>query len=331
MRSTSNAMVWRLTAIAAAQHFLVDGLCLCCLYLMAGDSSMPGFIGVFLLYNVMAFLTQPLTGMLADSLLRSHWLLLGTAVVLLSAGVAVGATLTATTSTSLTGLLTAALLLGAGNSLFHVWGGKLTAVASRNDPRHLGTFVSTGAFGLAVGMLFHSWWLLMVMLVALCLLSYYVYSIWGGSTVTTSLSRQCSSRSTLPAWAVWCSLLVLMLLVMLRSWVGSTFSAGISSGALTLLAVGFVAMIGKMCGGWLVERMGIVVAFGLVVAAVVACLLLQQIGEGVKWVGLFVVNLTMAMTLFLANVAMKGREGLAFGLLAAALMPGYLLAQVGTR
>jgi hypothetical protein len=37
-------------------------------------------------------------------------------------------------------------------------------------------------------------------------------------------------------------------------------------------------------------------------------------------------NCTMPVTLFLANDVLPGREGLAFGLLAAALIPGYLLA-----
>jgi hypothetical protein len=43
-------------------------------------------------------------------------------------------------------------------------------------------------------------------------------------------------------------------------------------------------------------------------------------------VGLFAVNTTMPVTLYLANVVLPKREGLAFGLLAAALIPGYLLA-----
>ena len=38
------------------------------------------------------------------------------------------------------------------------------------------------------------------------------------------------------------------------------------------------------------------------------------------------VNCTMPITLYLANVVLAGREGLAFGILAAALIPGYLLA-----
>jgi hypothetical protein len=36
----------------------------------------------------------------------------------------------------------------------------------------------------------------------------------------------------------------------------------------------------------------------------------------------------MPVTLYLANVVLPKREGLAFGLLAAALIPGYLLAYI---
>ena len=50
---------------------------------------------------------------------------------------------------------------------------------------------------------------------------------------------------------------------------------------------------------------------------------------GVHWsvlvLGLFTINLTMPITLHLANRVLPGKEGLAFGILAAALMPGYLL------
>ena len=42
--------------------------------------------------------------------------------------------------------------------------------------------------------------------------------------------------------------------------------------------------------------------------------------------GIFLMNTTMPVTLYLANDVLPGREGLAFGLLAAALIPGYLLA-----
>ena len=63
-------------------------------------------------------------------------------------------------------LILVAVLLGAGNSLFHVWGGKQTVIKTGNDIRALGVFVSTGVLGLAVGLICRSWALLYGLLLA---------------------------------------------------------------------------------------------------------------------------------------------------------------------
>ena len=80
--------------ICTLLHFLVDGLCLCCLYLMAASCSAASLVGVFILYNVLAFLTQPLTGLCADRLREPHWMLL-VAVVLLTLAVGVASAVVA--------------------------------------------------------------------------------------------------------------------------------------------------------------------------------------------------------------------------------------------
>ena len=69
------------------------------------------------------------------------------------------------------GLPITSVLLGMGNSLFHVWGGKQVAVHTGNDIRSLGVFVSTGAFGLAVGTVCHSWALSYAILLLIAVLS----------------------------------------------------------------------------------------------------------------------------------------------------------------
>ena len=114
-----------LISISSVQHFLVDGLCMCCLFLLTGiyGDSFGAYgdrmsLGAILIYNLLAFLSQPLTGLLADRLSHRHWLLLWSAL-LLTVAVAV-AMLPFRTEWA---LITVALLLGAGNSLFHVWGG----------------------------------------------------------------------------------------------------------------------------------------------------------------------------------------------------------------
>ena len=134
----------KLTGVSALLHFLVDGLCICCLYLATVGKM--DIVTTYVTYNVLAFLTQPLTGWWADWMRQRHWMLLGS-VLLLTLGVA--ACQLSTINEQF--IMPTAVLLGIGNSLFHVWGGKQVAVNTGNDIRALGVFVSTGAFGLAVG------------------------------------------------------------------------------------------------------------------------------------------------------------------------------------
>ena len=78
---------WHLVGIGALLHFLVDGLCLCCLYLIAFPFCFPRLTGIFVVYNILAFLTQPLTGLLADRMRDRHWMLLAAVVLLVLAAV----------------------------------------------------------------------------------------------------------------------------------------------------------------------------------------------------------------------------------------------------
>lgn len=298
-----------MVAMGTSLHFLVDSLCACCLFLLADGEGMPQLLGVFMVYNVLAFLTQPLTGMLADRIGQPQMLMV-LSVALLSLGVAVA---------SLGFLLFTSILLGLGNSLFHVWGGRQVAVQTANDIRALGVFVSTGAFGLAVGMAFHSWVLLYAFLFAIVGMT--IYTLRKISSID-SVCEVSFVPNQLKPWMIWCSALVLMAVVMLRSQTSECFSAEMEKGRTVMLIIGAVAMLGKATGGFLAKGVGIVWTIALVLTGVVLASLFS------KWVlGLLCVNLSMSVTLYLINLAMPGREGLAFGLLASALVPGYMVAQ----
>ena len=361
-----------LVAVSAVLHFLVDGLCVCCLYQVVRPAVWVDIVPVFLTYNILAFLSQPLTGWVADVLHNRHWLLVAS-VSLLSLAVFLSgvqefwssgvqecgrsgvqecgsAGVQEVGSSGVVGLFVVAALLGVGNSLFHVWGGKVVAVATGNDIRALGVFVSTGAFGLTVGMVFASWWLLFVMLLSIALLvGVQEYRSVGVQECRSSCVPAVASDQRSSAEVQECRsagvcvgiIVALMAFVMLRSLVGETFSSGVleswSSGV--LLLVGFVAMLGKMAGGWIARGMGSVRAFVFLIVIVAGCYLgvqefgssgVQEFGSPGVWflAGLLLVNCTMPITLYWANVVMRGREGLAFGLLAAALMPGYVLANI---
>ena len=331
----------RLTGVSALLHFLVDGLCICCLYLATVGKM--DIVTTYVTYNVLAFLTQPLTGWWADWMRQRHWMLLGSAL-LLTLGVA--ACQLSTINEQF--IMPTAVLLGIGNSLFHVWGGKQVAVNTGNDIRALGVFVSTGAFGLAVGGVLASWSLLYVFLLSICLLAIQTLqaqtlpspqplpspSLQGGSSISINEKTSEQGNHPLPVGRVrggsvvrgGSIILLIMLIVAGRSFTGEAFTTGITKNAMLILLLGATSMAGKMAGGWLAKSMGIWKALLLMVVGTILCFLGKDLYIAVMLTGLFLINCTMPVTLYWANTLLKGYEGLAFGLLAAALIPGYLLA-----
>ncbi len=311
-----------LTGLAAALHFCVDGLCLCCLYLAtAGVSELLRY---FVVYNVLAFLTQPLTGMLADGVKQRHWILLTSIIMLILAVLETICVMPYCSAASVVMLMVLSVLLGIGNSLFHVWGGKETAVRTGNDIRALGVFVSTGAFGLAVGSVFLSRALMLCLLIGICILALAYLLIDTARPIdTTETDNESKAYSKILVWAV---LILIMLIVAGRSFLGESFTKVIDKTPMVVLLIGALTMMGKMAGGWLVKWMGMVTSVILLVAGVIVCLAAKGNFIGIALAGLFMVNCTMPITLYWANVMLKGREGLAFGLLAASLIPGYLIA-----
>ena len=330
----------QLIGITTVMHFLMDGLCMCCLFLLAmGYGDYWGaygdrlILGAILTYNVLAFMSQPLTGLMADRMTQRHWLLLLTAVLLT---VAVAMASLPVKAEWL--LILVAVGLGAGNSLFHVWGGKQTVVKMGNDMRALGVFVSTGALGLAIGAVFCSWALLYGLLLVFVTMAI-VYVRWDEAGDTGGQAPLCSAScaqdgasprvsgvAAMTPVTVWTLVVALMLFVGYRSFAGEVFSSGITKSQSLVLIIGAVAMLGKMAGGWIARWMGILKSLMLILAGVALCFLFRSNLVWVLLLGIFLMNCTMPITLYLANLLLPKREGLAFGLLAAALIPGWLLA-----
>lgn len=310
-----------LTGLAAALHFCVDGLCLCCLYM--ATTGIRDLLKYFVVYNVLAFLTQPLTGMLADRVKQRHWILLASIIMLILAVLETVCVMPFCSAAPVFLLVVLSVLLGIGNSLFHVWGGKETAVRTGNDIRALGVFVSTGAFGLAVGSVFLSRALMFGLLLGICILALaYLRIDTAKPLVTTEVDIE---SEVYPKPLVWAVLILIMLIVAGRSFTGESFTKVIDKTPMVVLLIGALTMMGKMAGGWLVKWMGMFTSIILLLVGVTICIAAKGNHIGIALAGLFMVNCTMPITLYWANVMLKGREGLAFGLLAASLIPGYLI------
>ena len=314
--------------IATVLHLLVDGLCVCSLYLMAGTGGMTNLLALFLTYNILAFMTQPLTGWWVDRLSQKQPALL-IAIGLLTTAVILQLAATQWWGFSPLSMLTIAVLLGMGNSLFHVWGGKTTVLVAGNDMRALGIFVSSGVIGLTLGVLYASWWMLAGMLLLINLLGVLHLSRFPQPQSTTSFLSPLGESEGASSHFTLFFLLLLLLFVMLRSFIGEVISVGMEKPSATLLLMAATAMIGKAGGGWVARAWNIRQALVLCVGITAACMMIRN-GNAPQLapvlLGIFAINCTMPMTLCLANRLLPGREGLAFGLLAAVLIPGYLLA-----
>ena len=318
-----------LVGISSVLHFLVDGLCVCCLYLLSPAADVSRLFGIFLTYNVLAFMTQPFTGIWADRSSHRYRLLLA-AIVLLAVAVLLTSWVSYAGQScgSSVWMWVIASLLGMGNSLFHVWGGKQTVVKMGNDIRAVGVFVSTGAFGLAVGLVFRSWWLLDAFMLAIglfaALYAFMDHAVERNKTAGESLDRKAGKPISQTFVVV--AVILVAAFVMFRSYVGEVFSAGVTKTQALILLMGAVSMLGKMAGGWIAKSFGIVWSMAVVLTAFVVCFIYKDSHMTALLTGLFLINCTMPVTLYLANEVLKGREGLAFGVLAAVLIPGYLLA-----
>lgn len=322
------------TFLLSLLHLLVDGVCACGMMVMSCQiiSDFEAY-GLIVLYDVLAFGTQPLTGRWVDTNGASgHRLKLS--IALLFSGALIS--LLPITMNFLTAM-TGTVMLGMGNSLFHVYGGKYVAVISRNDIRVMGVFVSTGAVGLAIGLGFSSPMLLTVLLFALLSLSF--LHLYKTETVRTGKPSPIYSEDTKHLSALSHSpipilfLSCLMLVVAGRAFIGesvpSLHTCINSIGApMTMVWVSAIVMIGKATGGFLSKMWGVrnVLCGSMLLSATV--FLMCPWHDAFVLITLLLINISMPCTLYLATKTIPGREGWAFGLLAMALLPGFLLGQL---
>lgn len=319
------------TFLLSLQHLLVDGVCACGIMLISCqiicDTEAYGMI---VLYDVLAFGTQPLTGLWVDTSGAS------TRRFKLAIALFVGGALISVCSLSMNILtaITSTILLGMGNSLFHVYGGKYVAVVSHNDIRVMGVFVSTGAVGLAIGLGFYSPTLLVVFLLALLALSaFHIHKAETAHTkkitpVYTEEVKQPFSQSLTAVPFLYLS--CLMLVVSGRAFIGESIPSLRTSihtiGApLTMVVVSVIIMAGKAAGGFLSRWWGVRNVFCVSMLLSAATFLMYPWHDVFVLTTLLLINISMPCTLYLANKSVPRREGWAFGLLAMALLPGYLL------
>lgn len=289
-------------------HLLVDGVCAATLFgRLGGNPDLPTLV---MLYSTLAFSTQGLVGLAADRVKR-HFQADVLALITVAAGFLI----------PLPPLLRV-IVVGFGNSVFHVAGGAMTLENSKGRAGALGVFVAPGAIGLSVGTLWPAMGLPMAVAILLCAAG---LALLGRKQAVQSRGE--ARQAPRPDIA---AIVLLTLSVAVRA-IGGTavrFPWNTSSGMTMLLTMSVFA--GKTAGGLVCDRIGV---RNTALASIIPAALLIAFCS--KWaapalIGQFLLNLTMPVTLWLLYRAMPDSPGFAFGLAASALWPGTLAGRIMT-
>ena len=294
----------RRLGLNAAAHLLVDGLCAATVFgRLSASAQLPVLI---LLYNTLAFSTQCLVGLAADRLRRDR-LVAAVSMLCIVLGFALP-----------TPDWARAALIGFGNSVFHVAGGRMTLLEREGKAWPLGVFVAPGAVGLTLGTIWPKLGGVFAALLAVCA----VLSLVLPEAKADAAPHRENDSLAAPV--------LLTLAVAVRAIGGSAVSFPWKTGAEGALLLTAFVFAGKLLGGFLSDRIGArrTAWFSILPAAAL-------IAFGAAWaapslLGQLAINLTMPVTLWLIWRAMPDAPGLAFGLTASALWPGMIAGQLMT-
>ena len=308
--TTTDRRVAALPVLFGLFHMFVDATTIFVLARSRVVHALPphAAFGIVMAYDLAAFASQPLLGMLADSIRVFRGTVLA-GLALAAMGVA---------------LLRVdpwlAVLVGAaGNAAFHVGAGALCLHAQPGRATPAGIFVAPGALGVAAGKLLAgnaaAEWPFLAALAAAALLA---------AVVRVPHVPPPARRAFLAVRRPVAVLLLLLFSIVVRSLVGR--AGGHLCPHAFAIAAGFAcaAFGGKALGGIVSDR------FGWLETGVGALLLsapLVAFGgshAAVVTVGLFLVQMTMPVTLAATVALLPGRPGTAFGLAALAYIGGFM-------
>jgi hypothetical protein len=324
-----------LLAIFTALHFLVDGICAAAMAAYAvQEPLLAPIVFYFGLYNAIAFGTQWLTGWLFDK--KENWIRYAFLFVLI--------TLALGTQSAL-GIKAQTVLLGLGNSVFHVAAGSLV-LRRYATYKELGIFVCSGAVGLALGLncIVGPYPFLFACAVLCTLATQRLWKAKIPEAVSTQPVR-CFSKedvpeffcsedmrktgkensvqsdfyrgSFLPASPHWLTGICLVLLL------GCIVLRGFGSGSAAspyVMLFPCVFAAGKALGGIVCDRLGYQKTILIIFLLCFVALQLSGLFSAVLLVLAF--NMTMPLTLRLVHWCNPCYPGMMFGLAAGCLLPG---------
>jgi len=299
-------------AIFSFSHLVVDFACFYVLMgvFSSGAGSSQLVVAGFLLYNLIAFALQVFFGIVADGGKSAHgyYAFLGCIVVLL--GVSIQAS-------PWIHLVTCAF----GNALFHVGGGIDSLVHAGGRYARSGVFISFGALGVMLGTLVGRGALLpfgaVSLLLIICSALIYIFCRQPKAHNEAIFSLP-PARVSLPAMVIGLCLIS----IIIRASVGAYTPLFERGTTLRFVIPAVSVFAGKFMGGFLADRFGarLVVVISLLVSAPLLAFGNTQVV--LCCTGLFLFNITTAVTLCVVFSHLPAHPGFSFGLTTLALFIG---------
>lgn len=304
-------------------HFAVDLGCGWLIMALLGGDVLTAAQGaaMVVLYNILAFGLQFVIGGVVDGAReRGRMLHYGTA--LLGCLAVVAALLTGVRMPWLS-----VTLVGVGNAAFHVGGGVDSLIYANGKMGRCGVFVSSGAVGVALGMMCGGLMADKTYIPAL------VVAVGG---VLIALFGKCREaalppaeyRGATPVCAGAAGLVLCLFAVLVRSYAGFLFYMPWKQGFWLVMAAAVAAAVGKAAGGLLADRLGGRWVGAVSVALSVPLVILGRGSIVLSLIGLASFNVAMPITLHTAAARLHRREGFAFGLTTLALLVGFVLSGI---
>ena len=235
---------YRLPSALGIAHGVSDGAAGLLLGSLATNSSATQITLLVLIYNALAFGSQPLIGYFADSL-RSPRVFASGGMVLLAAslitrGLGFGEV--------------AVFVAGVGSAAFHVGAGALTLRACGGRSDAAGLFAAPGVIGLAVGgaLAVSGHYLYLPFFVSLLA---FVFLIQAWPIPPREASASKPAKEPIFESHDWI-MIGLLTAVALRSLLWTSFQFASAGQITALIALGVAAGIGKIAGGFAAERLG---------------------------------------------------------------------------
>jgi len=300
----------------AMAHLFVD---FACAFLMFGKIYLTDqWYLCLLLYNFCAFALQMPLGLLADRWNRNA-LCAACGCILLSLAYGFG-----------NFPVMAAAVADTGNGLFHVGGGIDVLNVSDKKCSALGVFISPGAFGIYLGtMLGKKGTISMTLVVIVLLLTAGLFLTFQYVTRKSFISGNVPvSFESAGSQAAFIAIVCLFSVVFMRSYAGMTLNFPWKVQGYWGIILVSAVVLGKMAGGFLADRFGVVrtTVISLVITAVLSLLMVHPLA-GVGSVLLF--NMTMPVTLWATARLLRGSKGFSFGLLTFGLFLGLVPVYLG--